>query len=277
MNFGIKVSVIIPTFNRCEVLARALSSVILQGYKNLEIIVVDDGSTDLTRKLIEEKFPKVNYYYQTNKGVSSARNFAIKKSTGKYVSLLDSDDEWEKDKLQQQVIYFQENPQAKLVHTNEKWIRNGQFVNQMKKHRKGGGDQFIPSLELCLISPSSVMFTRQLFDEIGGFREDFPVCEDYDYWLKVTSRYEVGYIDNPLTVKYGGHDDQLSRTYFAMDFWRIKSIDWILKNRELSADQYLAARETLLKKSRILLKGYLKHQNFTNYDEVNRLLLDWQS
>ncbi len=82
--------------------------------------------------------------------------------------------------------------------------KEGKRVNLKHKHQKGGGDQFLPSLELCLISPSATAMEREFFFELGGFREDFPVCEDYDLWLKVTSLMEIGYIDTPICVKHGG-------------------------------------------------------------------------
>jgi len=258
------ISVIIPVFNREETIKRALESVFNQTYKDFEVIIIDDGSTDKTLSLAKE-FP-VEIITQNNHGVSHARNRGIEKARGEYIALLDSDDEWLPKKLELQIA-----KQSICCHTEEIWIRDGVRVNQMKKHKKGGGDQFIPSLGLCLISPSSVLLKREVFDEIGMFREDYPVCEDYDLWLKLTSLYEIDFIDTPLIKKYGGHEDQLSRKFFAMDYWRIKSIDWILQNRKLSSQQREACLKVLAKKTRVLLNGYQKHQNMDNFSEIQSI------
>lgn len=258
------ISVIIPVFNREETIKRALESVFNQTYKDFEVIVIDDGSTDKTLSLAKE-FP-VEIITQKNHGVSHARNRGIEKARGEYIALLDSDDEWLPKKLELQM-----QKQSVCCHTEEIWIRDGVRVNQMKKHKKGGGDQFIPSLGLCLISPSSVLLRRDVFDEIGMFREDYPVCEDYDLWLKLTSLYEIDFIDTPLIKKYGGHEDQLSRKFIAMDYWRIKSIDWILQNRKLNTEQREACLKVLAKKTRVLLNGYQKHQNMDNFSEIQSI------
>ena len=246
------ISVIIPVYNREQTIRRAVESVLKQTYKDFEIIVIDDGSTDNT--VSQLKGLPVQLISQENRGVSHARNVGIKASKGEYIALLDSDDEWLPQKLEKQIQL-----DSICCHAEEIWIRNGVRVNQMNKHKKGGGNQFIPSLGLCLISPSSVMLKKEIFEKIGYFREDYPVCEDYDLWLKLTSLYEIDFIEEPLIRKYGGHEDQLSRKFKAMDYWRVQSIDWILKNRDLSLEKKQAALSMLEKKTRILMKGYEKH------------------
>ena len=269
-------SVIIPTFNRAHILERAIASVFDQSFRDFELIVVDDGSTDSTpillAKLIDLYPGKLKVLVQQNKGVSTARNFAAAKACGLWLAFLDSDDEWLPDKLQRQFDYIKQHPDVPLVHGEEIWVRNGIRVNPKKKHKKGGGDQFSPSLKLCAISPSVAVIDKEIFFQLGGFREDYPACEDYDLWLKLTSLYEVGFIIDPLVIKYGGHEDQLSQKYKAMDYWRVKSIAWILQNRNLSQEKKQLAANTLEKKVRILLQGYEKHQNLEHYDEVLQLL-----
>lgn len=266
---SVVVSVIIPTYNRASSVVKAVESVLSQTYKDYEIIVVDDGSCDETEIVLKD-FP-IKYYKTKNLGVSHARNFAVSKSNGEWIAFLDSDDIWLKDKLEKQVNFIQDNPNIYLVHSDEIWIRKGIRVNPHKKHKKGGGDQFIPSLKLCAISPSAVMIYKNKFIELGGFNEDYPCCEDYDLWLKFTSLYEVGFIDEYLLEKYGGHEDQLSHKYIAMDFWRIKSLDWILKNRELDSLKRNETLKVLKKKSEILIKGYIKHNNLDNLDCVQNI------
>jgi len=265
------VSVIIPTFNRASTIDRAIKSVLGQTYKNFELIVVDDGSTDNTFELIKS-YPINEIIKTKNHGVSSARNQGILLAKGEWIALLDSDDEWLPKKLEWQINKIRNSPSCVCVHGEEIWIRNGVRVNPMKKYKKGEGDQFIPSLGLCSISPSTVLLKKEIFATIGHFREDYPVCEDYDLWLKLTSLYPVEFVSTPLIYKYGGHEDQLSRKFVAMDYYRVKSIDWILQNYKLKPQKYDAAVDILMKKAKVLLNGYNKHNNLENYGEIKAIL-----
>ncbi len=257
-------------------MARAIDSVLAQSYTSLEVIVVDDGSTDNTQDILAQYKNKINTYYQQNRGVSAARNFAVSQSKGEYLAFLDSDDSWHKDKLEQQMQLFTDDPKQVCVHCDEIWIRNGVRVNQMKKHKKSGGDQYLASLHLCCISPSAVVLRKDVFCELGGFREDYIVCEDYDLWLKLTAKYSIGFIDKPLLDKYGGHADQLSRKFFAMDYWRVKSLNEQLLSIDLKAEYRDSTKEVLLKKTDILLAGYKKHNNFTHYSEIEAIHNHWK-
>ncbi len=270
-----KVSIIIPTFNRIEVLNRAVQSVFSQSYKNWELIVVDDGSTDgtyeylLQLKQTSSYGEQIHIYKTENSGVSAARNYGVTKSNYDWISFLDSDDEWLSNKLELQVPL---TDNFKLIHGEEIWIRNGVRVNSMNKHKKSGGRIFSQCVPLCCISPSTVLLEKNLYSEMGGFREDYPVCEDYDLWLKICESLDVGFIEEPIINKYGGHDDQLSRKYFAMDYWRVKALEPFLKSEVLSKDELSLVKCTILKKSEILLKGYEKHKNYENRDEINVVL-----
>lgn len=266
-------SVIIPTFNRATTLLRAIESVEKQSFKDFELIVVDDASSDNTLSLLEDKeiFLLKN---QINLGVSASRNLAARKAQGEYLAFLDSDDEWLSSKLQKQFEVI-EKTKTKLVHTEEIWIRDGVRVNQMKKHKKGGGDQFKRSCELCILSPSSVAIEKNCFFDLGGFREDFVVCEDYDLWLKYTSLYECEFIETPQIIKYGGHEDQLSKKYFAMDYFRIKSLSFILEKRKLSLEKREFAKKILLTKAKNLIRGYEKHHNLENLPEIKEIQKKW--
>lgn len=262
-----KISVIIPTYNRAQTLLRALQSVAQQSLQAYEVIVVDDGSTDETKCLLKDWAQNPDHLYLKTEqgGVSRARNLAAQKAQGDWFAFLDSDDEWLPEKLQRQVDGMAGAP---LVHCDEIWIRNGVRVNPMKKHQKAGGDLFLASLALCCISPSAALISRSCFERFKGFREDFVVCEDYDLWLKITARYAVDYVDHPLVRKYGGHEDQLSRRYFAMDYWRVRSIFDLLKQSDWPQPYRPLAAAALLQKAEILLRGYRKHQNLENYDEI---------
>ena len=254
-----KLSVIIPSYNRAPLLERALDSVLSQSHAADEIIVVDDGSTDDTRQLIKARYPQINYLYQDNKGVSSARNLGITHSNCEWICLLDSDDSWQPDKLEKQVQALTDNPGYILCHTNETWYRNGKVLNQGKKHKKYGGHIFQHCLPLCAISPSSVMINRQLFDDVGLFDETLPACEDYDMWLRISCKYPVLFLDEPLTNKYGGHEDQLSRQHWGMDRFRIIALQKIIESKRLNDSDRQAAINMLLIKISIFLEGSKKY------------------
>ncbi len=268
----ILVSIIIPTFNRSQLLVRAITSVINQKYTNWELIIVDDGSTDETKEVVEkfQEVNKISYFKIENSGVSAARNYGIKLAIGEWVAFLDSDDEWLPNKLSLQIEEVLKN-NFRLIHGNEIWIRNGKRVNQKKIHEKSGGEIFKQCLHLCLISPSAVIMKKELLREHNGFSEEFVVCEDYDLWLRVTAKEKVGFINTPIINKYGGHEGQLSQQYFAMDYWRVKSMFQIRET--LRRDDYREQLVKVLKKKcNILLNGYQKHQNIKNYQEIKEIL-----
>ncbi len=256
-------SVIIPSFNRVETLKRAIDSVIKQTHKDFELIVVDDGSTDKTKELCLE-YPYLKYIYQTNRGVSAARNLGVSHSSGQWIAFLDSDDRFLKSKLELQYDFILSNPTFRIVHGNEQWIKNGKKINQKKIHQKGGGDQFIPSIDRCVISPSCVCLEKDLYIEMDGFDESFIVCEDYDLWLKITSLYDVGFIEKNLIEKYGGHSDQLSQKYKAMDLYRLRAILWIVVNRNLSKEEVVYLTNVFHKKYEVLHSGFRKYNRQTD-------------
>ena len=239
-------------------LQRALQSVVAQTYPATEIIVVDDGSTDNTAEMLAENFPEILYLKQANQGVSHARNQGIKKATGDWLAFLDSDDTWLPKKLASQVSALNEQPEFKICHTEEIWIRNGVRVNAMNKHKKIGGWIFQHCLPLCAMSPSSIIMHRSVIEDVGDFDESLPACEDYDLWLRLTAKYPVLFLEQPLINKYGGHEDQLSHQYWGMDRFRIQALDNILKSADLSDENKQAATAMLLKKARLFMKGAAK-------------------
>lgn len=264
------VSIVIPTYNRADVLGRAIESVLQQTETNWELILIDDGSTDDTAQVIAPylKDRRLLFFKTPNRGVSAARNFAIRQAQAEWIAFLDSDDEWLKDKLRLQLQTTREKPTVPLVHGDEIWIRKGVRVNPMKKHLKQGGNIYKEALKLCCISPSTAMIKKSLLFDVGLFREDFPVCEDYDLWLKITSQHSVAYVDQFLIRKYGGHSDQLSRAYKAMDYWRIRAMKDRLDSMSLTAQQIKLTKKEIQTKSNILLKGYRKHGNLEKYQQV---------
>ena len=150
------ISIVIPTYNRCELLKRAINSVLDQTINVREIIIVDNGSTDNTYEMISSLYPEITYVHEKRKGVSIARNLGIKNCHSTWIAFLDSDDVWEPQKLEKQLFFINNiNKKCRFIHTNEIWYKNNKYQNQLRKHEKSGGDIFKKSLELCCISPSS--------------------------------------------------------------------------------------------------------------------------
>ena len=274
-NSVLNVSVIIPTYNRKNLLKRALHSASSQTFVPQEIIVVDDGSSDGTKDWVLERFPYVRYIYQDNSGVSSARNAGIKEAKGSWIAFLDSDDEWMPDKLEKQEIAINDSKEAWLCHTNEIWIRNGVRVNQMKKHQKYGGDVFENCLDICRISPSSALIKKEVFEMVGLFDESLKVCEDYDLWLRITAVLPVIFLDEQLITKYGGHSDQLSRVDNGIEQYRIKSLEKILRSEFLSVDQSKSAKLHLLKKLKVFSNGLEKRNKLKELSIYKKKIELW--
>jgi glycosyltransferase involved in cell wall biosynthesis len=253
-------SVIIPTFNRAAFLREAIDSVLSQTAKDFELIVVDDGSTDATRELVESYGEAVRYFFQSNAGASAARNCGIKNARGKFITFLDSDDLWQPKKLARQIEWMKAHPDIMLCYTDEIWIRRGVRVNQKKIHAKAGGWIYPLCLPRCIISPSSVLMRHELFAAAGVFDEQLPICEDYDLWLRVASRFEVGFLAEPLIVKRGGHADQLSHSEFGIDRYRVTALMKIYESGILKKAWQEETAAMIRAKCRVLASGFHKRQ-----------------
>ena len=265
-----EVSVILPTYNRGWVLREAIDSVLAQDFKDFELIVVDDGSTDNTGQILDSYNQDLIVLRQSNRGVSAARNRGIAAAEGRLIAFLDSDDLWLPRKLSSQVDFFNSNPTAVINQTEEIWIRNGVRVNPKTRHHKFSGMIFERSLALCLVSPSAVMIKKNLFSKVGVFDESLPACEDYDLWLRISCQYPVHLIDTPLIMKRGGHADQLSKAP-GLDKFRIQALKKIIESGQLEPDSYRAAVRTLQEKCAIFAAGCRKRGKDAEagyYDEL---------
>ncbi len=260
------ISVIIPAYNRASFLDEAIQSVLDQDYfvqndsSSFELLVIDDGSTDNTREIVRSFGDKVNYHFQEHKGVSAARNLGLNLARGDYLCFLDSDDIWKKDKMSVQMSFMKTFPKAKVCYTEETWIRRGVFVNPQKKHQKYSGWIFDKVLPLCLISLSSALFRREVFEEVGKFDEELLACEDYDFGIRLAHKYPIYLLSKPLIIKRGGHSDQLSRKYRAMDGFRVKALEKALQ-LGLTPPQEMLVRQEIVKKCQILVSGFEKRNS----------------
>ena len=257
-----KVSCIIPTYNRYEYLKRAIDS-INQGIKiPNEIIIIDDGSNDDTKNIIKD-YDNISYYYMDNSGVSKARNIGIKKSKYDWICFLDSDDVWEKDKLNNQINFHINNQDILISQSNEKWIRNNNQVIPPQKYKKYKGNIFKEAIKETIVSMSSLMVHKKVFECIGHFDENLAVCEDYDLTLRMARKYSFGLIETQDIVKYGGCDNQLSKKYKIMDIYRIKA----LKKHLDSHENLQFVKSMIIKKANIIYQGAKKRNNITLCNE----------
>lgn len=208
------VSVIIPTYNRANLVGKAIKSVLSQTYQDFEIIVIDDGSTDNTEEVIRSfKDKKVKYIkkYKKNKGISVARNIGIKMARGKYIALLDSDDEWLPEKLDKQSKVLQsESPEVGVVCS---WSYNidekGNYISKRCLPKKGGYI-YEDLLSTNPISVPTVLIRKECFNRVGLFDDLLNAQEDWDMWIRIAKYYRFALIKVPL-VKYRLHSNQISK------------------------------------------------------------------
>jgi glycosyltransferase involved in cell wall biosynthesis len=264
------VSVIIPTYNRAGLVKEAVASVLAQTYRDFEIVVVDDGGTDGTGEALAP-WPAVRLLrHASRRGVAAARNTGIAAARGEWLAFLDSDDLWRPEKLARQIFWLESQPELVICQTDETWVRRGIRVNKPLSHRQAGGRIFLPSLARCLISPSAAILHRRLLADHGGFDATLPAAEDYDLWLRLTWRYEVGLVDEPLVIKRGGHPDQLSAQW-GIDRFRIRALMKLLKDPDLPAAYAQAARQTLARKCAIYAQGCEKRGKRREARQYRRL------
>ena len=261
-----KISCIIPSYNRYELLKKAIHSVLNSSFPPNEIIIIDDGSCDNTKN-IQNDYKSIRYFYIENTGVSKARNLGIQKAKYEWICFLDSDDIWQKDKLQNQINFHKQNKTILISQCNEIWIRNSNQVIIPQRYKKYQGDIFKQAIKNTIVSMSSLMLHKSIFHDIGYFDENLIVCEDYDLSLRIARKYQFGLIQSEDIIKYGGNKDQLSLKYFAMDKYRIIAL---MKH----LDKHIFLDEVKLEinnKLDIWHKGAMKNTNYKLIDFCKKI------
>jgi len=251
------ISIIIPTYNRYGFLLKAIASVKNQTYKNFELIIVDDGSTDETCRLRSDN--SLVYIRRENKGPAAARNSGVRVAKSDWIAFLDSDDLWHKDKLQKQMDFIKNNSGCKIVYTDELWVRKGIRVNKKNIHRKFSGWIYPHCLKLCIVGASTILMHKKLWNKFDGMDENLPVAEDYDLWLRLAAEHKFHYLDEQLITKNGGRDDQLSISVRGMDKYRIISLQKMIKSQNLKEDWRKLTCSELIRKCKIYMAGCKKH------------------
>jgi glycosyltransferase involved in cell wall biosynthesis len=216
----IQVSVVVPTFNRKILLARALQSVFSQDLPPYEIIVIDDGSTDGTMEFLARNFPHVNYVYQENAGVSAARNQGIKLAMGNWIAFLDSDDAWAPTKLREQVAIIEAQPDLMWISgALGRLSKDGESINESASEVASFvgscGAQSIAFFEPLgntqKCHTSATMVRKSVFHEVGFFKEGLNFGEHLEMWFRIAFRYpELGYVSSICAIKYPGSANSLS-------------------------------------------------------------------
>jgi len=253
-----RVVVVIPVRDRARMVREAIASVLAQRYRDHALVVVDDGSTDGSAAAAEAALagapvPAV-VLRQPARGVAAARNAGVAATASPWLAFLDSDDLWLPHKLERQMAWLDAHPDYRIAQTEERWIENGRQRNPRAWHRKEER-LFRRSLARCLVSPSAVVVARSLYVEMGGFDEAFGLCEDYELWLRVTLREAVGLVPERLVVKRGGHADQLSRSTWGLDRFRVAALVKLVLAAPLGAGDRDAALTMLRAKCAILAAG----------------------
>jgi glycosyltransferase involved in cell wall biosynthesis len=252
------VVVVIPVRDRVAMVADAVGSVVAQTHRDFAIVVVDDGSVDdsagAAQAALAAAPPGSRVLRQLATGVAAARNAGVAASDSAWIAFLDSDDLWEPDKLAAQMAWLADRRSYRIAQTGERWLDRGRHRNPRLWHRKDG--QLFPRcLERCLVSPSTVVIRRDLFDELGGFDPSFAVCEDYELWLRIALREPVGLVPEALVIKRGGHGDQLSRSTWGLDRFRVAALLKLLATATLSHDERAAVTAVLRAKAGVLAHG----------------------
>ncbi|MDY7029807.1 MAG: glycosyltransferase family A protein [Spirochaetota bacterium] len=250
------ISVIIPVYNRQMMAVEAVRSVLFQSYPYIECILVDDGSSEPPEEACSmfAADPRFRCLRIEHTGMpGAARNRGVEDARFDLIAFLDSDDIWLPEKLERQIPLLSGGSESvaaaprtlpPLIHTREIWLRGTKIISQKTQRHRRRGDVFEDALGKCMIGPSTVLMRREVFEELGGFREDLEIAEDYEFWLRLTARYEVEYIDTPLVVKRAGHGEQLSEKYGQIEIFRIRGLHDLVRSGWLAEGRRRMPTET---------------------------------
>ncbi len=210
-----KVSVIIPTYNRSHFLSRAIKSVLNQTFQDFELIIVDDGSTDNTKEVIEnfqEKDKRIKYIWQKNSGgPAKTRNKGIEKSEGEYIAFLDDDDECLPKKLEKQILLFKESKVPNLGFVGGLDIIVGKKpIKDITPFYKSGNILKDLCFHCIIRTPGTVLVKRSVLQKVGFFDEKFKAADDYDMWIRISQHYSFDYVKENI-LKYHVHTNNLSQ------------------------------------------------------------------
>lgn len=274
------VSIVIPAFNAEKYIRESIDSILTQTFKNYEIIVVDDGSTDGTRIIIQQSYPSVRYFLQKNGGPAKARNVGIKEARGEYIAFLDADDFWLPTKLEKQIQYFNQHPEVSFIFTeNSMFDEKGIVRHTLQKRDRLLKRDIVRSIFMSsYLATPTVIVRKTVFEEVGYFEENLFAAEDDNMWMRIAMKFKVGLIDEPLTmvrinrgslthnmenIKRGviGHLELLEKKYPDIERHLGKLINRKYSSLHLSVGYDCFSRNQL-KEARIEFKNSLRHWKF---------------
>lgn len=201
-----QISVVIPSYNCGPYIAEALDSVLGQTYSDLEIIVVNDGSTDNTGEIIKPYRDTIIYIEQQNRGLPAARNVGIRAASGDYIALLDADDSWIPNKLDQQMPRFSDLEVGIVCSDVSVTYSDGRFLPSFLAERPLATEGYIIDnyIQSRFLFPSTMIFRRQCFDQVGLFDEEMFACEDMELFMKMCLRWKVALVREQLVIRREG-------------------------------------------------------------------------
>lgn len=260
-----KVSVILPSYNHEKYVQKAIESVILQTYDNIELIVIDDGSKDNSPIVLKNLQEKYGFYLEcrSNHGLVQTLNYALKNLvTGKYVCLLASDDFWAPERIKKQVSIMEQNPEYGFCHTPVYLIdSNNTIISDYNQNTKKEGYVFEELLSgKTNIAATGVMVPLKIYEEVGYYDEMLPI-EDYPMWLKISASYPIGYLNEHL-VYYRIHDFNMSKNELKM-----------LKAEEMVISQWEKHSLYPKVKPEIFLRWFAKYAKFDKIKALKYLVV----
>jgi len=257
-----RVSVIIPAFNASQFISQAIESVLSQTFKDYELIVVDDGSTDETAALVLRYGERLRYVYQKNQGLSSARNTGIVKASGELLAFLDADDYWDRKKLEHQTDLLDRTPGTGVVYTALKVV--DQDDHGIEERRCSLRGHLLSSLltENC-VTPSSALVRRECLEKVGTFDENLSASEDWDLWLRIAPFYSFDFIDLPLTF-YRVHAGSMHKDLARMERNVFQVLDKLFKRETGNQEVMVRRREILAKHSLDFALNYFIERDCRN-------------
>jgi glycosyltransferase involved in cell wall biosynthesis len=256
-----KVSVIVPTWNRASLLGTAIESVLTQGYRDLEVVIVDDGSVDATESLVrryQEADARVRYVAQEHRGISAAMNTGIRESRGRYIARIDSDDQWLPELLETEVAILEARPEIGLVYSKGRWAKSDLTpLTDAIGHAPHFPDDTLRSMlwgdPTCNIT---VVVRRECFDRAGLFDESLKASEDWDMWLRTSVYYRFFFVDRVLSL-VRGHDGSTtgaqSESFAAFLGLRRKVLDKFFARGDLAPE--VAAMKTMAYRNLYVFEG----------------------
>jgi glycosyltransferase involved in cell wall biosynthesis len=228
MNIHPLVSVIIPVYNCEKYLASALESILKQNYQPIEIIVVDDGSTDNTAQVARIFTDKIKYIYQENKGVSKARNTGVKIAEGEIITFLDSDDLWTFNKLQIQLNYLENNPNSSVVIGKTQFFKFSK-VNEIEEIQAIADPQLFLNL-------GSAIFKKAAFIQVGFFDETLQYSEDVDWFNRARENNISIFMHPEVVLLYQQHQNNMTRNKAASELQILKVLKQSLDRRRTRSE-----------------------------------------